>query len=184
MLEKLRQEITSCRRCGLAEGRNLVVFGEGDPAAGLMMVGEAPGARENLSGRPFIGPAGQLLTRALEEAGIPRESAFITSVVKCRPPKNRLPNSGEVKACLPNLRRQLEIIKPCLIICMGSLATRTLLDPRAKITRVRGECFERDGFKIVPVLHPAAILRNSFKMEDFVADLRRAGEVWKQPAGR
>lgn len=179
MLEKLRQEAGICRLCGLAESRNLVVFGEGDPGSGLVLVGEAPGAREDICGRPFVGLAGQLLSQALEKAGIPREGVFITSVVKCRPPKNRLPNRPEVEACLPYLKRQLEIMKPGIIVCLGSLSTRALLDPGAKITGVRGEWFEVDGIKIMPVFHPAAILRNRHKMDEFVADLRRAGEAWK-----
>jgi len=182
MLEKLRQEAGLCRRCGLAESRNLVVFGEGDPGSGMVLVGEAPGAKEDLCGRPFVGLAGQLLSQALEKAGIPREKVFITSVVKCRPPKNRLPNRLEVEACLSYLHRQLEIMKPGIIVCLGSLSTRTLLDPRAKITEVRGKWFDQDGIKIMPVFHPAAILRNRNNTDQFVEDLRQAGEVWKKPA--
>lgn len=179
MLEKLAQEAEACRRCGLAGGRNRVVFGEGPRDAGLVLVGEAPGAMEDVSGRPFVGKAGQLLSRALEEAGLARADVYITSVVKCRPPKNRLPVRAEVEACLPHLRRQLEILKPGLIVCLGSLATRTLLETRAvKMGEVRGRWFERDGVKIMPVFHPAAILRNVGRMDEFVADLRLAGAAW------
>jgi len=180
MLDKLKEEALLCRQCALAESRNLVVFGEGDSALGLVLVGEAPGAREDLSGRPFIGQAGQILSQALEKAGISREQVFITSVVKCRPPKNRLPNRLEVEACLPFLQKQLEIIKPRIVVCLGSLAARILLDARLKITEVRGEWFERDGIKLMPVLHPAAILRNRNRMDQFIADLREAGAVWKR----
>lgn len=161
-----------------------MVFGEGDPGSGLVLVGEAPGAREDISGRPFVGQAGQILSRALEKAGIPREQAFITAVVKCRPPKNRLPNRLEVETCFPYLKKQLEIIKPRVIVCLGSLSTRTLLDPQAKVTEVRGRWFEKAGTRLMPVFHPAAILRNRNRMDQFVADLREAGEVWKQLAAR
>lgn len=157
-----------------------MVFGEGDAVSGWMLVGEAPGAREDQSGRPFVGLAGQILTRGLEAAGVSRDSVFITSVVKCRPPKNRLPGRAEVAACLPLLRQQLERIRPGIVVCLGSLASRTLLgDPKLKVSEARGTWFRKDGMAIMPVFHPAAILRNRHKMDEFAGDLQQAAEAWK-----
>lgn len=160
-----------CRRCRLRESCSQVVFGEGPPDARLMLIGEGPGQDEDIQGRPFVGKAGQLLDKILEAAGIQRSQVYIGNVVKCRPPGNRLPNPDEVKECRKYLERQIKLIGPSIIVCLGSMASQTVIDPNAKITRIRGRWLIRQGIKIMPTYHPAALLRNpSYKRpvwEDF-----------------
>ncbi len=160
-----------CRRCRLRESCSQVVFGEGPPHARLMLIGEGPGQDEDIQGRPFVGKAGQLLDKILEAAGIQRSQVYIGNVVKCRPPGNRLPNPDEVKECRKYLERQIKLIRPSIIVCLGSMASQTVIDPNAKITRIRGRWLIRQGIKIMPTYHPAALLRNpSYKRpvwEDF-----------------
>lgn len=160
-----------CRRCRLRESCSQVVFGEGPPDARLMLIGEGPGQDEDIQGRPFVGKAGQLLDKILEAAGIQRSQVYIGNVVKCRPPGNRLPNPDEVKECRKYLERQIKLIRPSIIVCLGSMASQTVIDPNAKITRIRGRWLIRQGIKIMPTYHPAALLRNpSYKRpvwEDF-----------------
>ena len=148
-----------------------MVFGEGKNDARLMLVGEGPGMDEDLQGRPFVGKAGQLLDKILQAAGLPRQEVFIGNVVKCRPPGNRLPHPDEVRVCKNYLEAQIRIIKPQILVCMGSLATQVIIDPRARITMIRGKWFNRQGIKMMAVFHPAALLRNpSYKRptwEDF-----------------
>jgi uracil-DNA glycosylase family 4 len=170
-LSDLEQRAKSCQLCRLREGCRQVVFGEGKSNARLMLVGEGPGMDEDLQGRPFVGKAGQLLDKILQAAELPRQEVFIGNVVKCRPPGNRLPHPDEVKVCRNFLEAQIRIIKPQIIVCMGSLATQVIIDPRARITMTRGKWFNRQGIKIMAVFHPAALLRNpSYKRptwEDF-----------------
>lgn len=170
-LSDLEQRTKSCRLCRLREGCRQVVFGEGKSNARLMLVGEGPGMDEDLQGRPFVGKAGQLLDKILQAAELPRQEVFIGNVVKCRPPGNRLPHPDEVKVCRNYLEAQIRIIKPQILVCMGSLATQVIIDPRARITMTRGKWFNRQGIKIMAVFHPAALLRNpSYKRptwEDF-----------------
>ncbi|MDK2821663.1 MAG: uracil-DNA glycosylase [Clostridia bacterium] len=172
-LETLRKKVISCHRCNLRKRAKQVVFGEGDPEATLMMVGEGPGAYEDELGRPFVGAAGQLLNRILAAAGFKREEIYITNVVKCRPPRNRLPTAEEVKLCRPILEAQIRLIRPKIIVCLGALATQTLIAPEARITRLRGQWIEKDGIKYLPTYHPAALLRDASKKrpvwEDFKA---------------
>jgi uracil-DNA glycosylase family 4 len=160
-----------CLRCRLRESCSQVVFGEGPPDARLMLIGEGPGQDEDIQGRPFVGKAGQLLDKILEAAGIQRSQVYIGNVVKCRPPGNRLPNPDEVKECRKYLERQIKLIRPSIIVCLGSMASQTVIDPNAKITRIRGRWLIRQGIKIMPTYHPAALLRNpSYKRpvwEDF-----------------
>lgn len=164
-LEYLAKEAAACKLCVLGETRQLTVFGEGHPRAQIMLIGEAPGAKEDETGRPFVGSAGQILDEILQGAGILREDVFITSVIKCRPPKNRFPKRAEVAACQTYLQKQIELIKPRIIVCMGSLALRTLIDPRLKITEAHGRWYEKDGIKLMPIYHPAAILYDRKKLE-------------------
>jgi len=170
-LSDLEQRAKSCQLCRLREGCRQVVFGEGKSNARLMLVGEGPGMDEDLQGRPFVGKAGQLLDKILQAAELPRQEVFIGNVEKCRPPGNRLPHPDEVKVCRNFLEAQIRIIKPQIIVCMGSLATQVIIDPRARITMTRGKWFNRQGIKIMAVFHPAALLRNpSYKRptwEDF-----------------
>lgn len=152
-----------CTLCPLASGRTQVVFGEGDPAAGLMIVGEGPGREEDLQGRPFVGRSGQLLDRLLmEEAGLARDQVYIANVVKCRPPNNRDPLPDEIAACRPYLEQQVAIIDPAVVITLGNFASKTLLGTTEGITRLRGRTYPFPGASgpvIVPTFHPAAALR-------------------------
>ncbi len=160
-LEELAAKAQACTACRLAEGRNTVVFGEGDPDAQLMIVGEGPGADEDAQGRPFVGKAGQLLNRILEAAGIPRESVYIANIVKCRPPGNRNPLPDEAKICTGLwLSKQIELIRPQIIAPLGSVAAQYFLGEKVSITKVRGNWYEWHGIKVFPMFHPAYLLRN------------------------
>ncbi len=152
-----------CTRCPLSSGRTQVVFGEGDPAAGLMVVGEGPGREEDLQGRPFVGRSGQLLDKLLlEEAGLQRHEVYIANVVKCRPPNNRDPLPDEIASCRPYLDQQVALINPAVVLTLGNFASRTLLATSEGITRLRGRTYPYPGTigpVIVPTFHPAAALR-------------------------
>ena len=176
-LPELEQAMAGCKRCVLHEHRTTIVFGEGDPKARLMLVGEGPGANEDTTGRPFVGVAGQLLDRILWAAGFAREEVYIANVVKCRPPGNRLPEPSEVAACFPCLLTQIRLIKPSLIVCLGALATQSLVDSRAKITKVRGEWYEKAGMKVMPTFHPAALLRDPSKKKPVWDDFKKVREA-------
>jgi len=159
-LEEIRADLGDCHRCKLAGGRKTIVFGEGNPHAGVMFIGEGPGADEDEQGRPFVGRAGQLLNRMLQLVGIKREDVYIANVVKCRPPGNRAPERDEVEACSPFLYRQIETIKPRLICCLGAPAVKTILGAKEGILKIRGQLFDYGGTKVMPTVHPAYVLRN------------------------
>ncbi len=160
-LDDLRQLIGQCTRCPLHKGRKNLVFGEGNAQARLVFVGEAPGREEDLMGRPFVGEAGRLLTRIIENGmGLKREEVYICNVIKCRPPGNRDPEPAEVKTCLPFLMKQLEIINPEVICILGRIAGQALLGRDFKITRDRGTWFELKAVPVMPTFHPAYLLRN------------------------
>jgi DNA polymerase len=161
-LETLAAEASTCTRCPLAATRTTVVFGEGDPHARLMVVGEGPGREEDLQGRPFVGRSGQLLDRLLaEEAGMRREQVYIANVVKCRPPNNRDPLPDEIEACHPFLAGQVAEVAPRVVLTLGNFSTRTLLSTKEGITKLRGRAhpWGPDGTVVVPTFHPAAALR-------------------------
>jgi DNA polymerase len=159
-LASLRAQAHDCRACGLAATRTNVVFGVGAPAADLMFVGEGPGEQEDLSGEPFVGRAGRLLTSLIEGIGLTRDDVYIANVVKCRPPGNRNPAPEEIAACAPFLEQQLDLIRPRVVVTLGNFATKLLLDTKVGITKLRGERYPyRDGV-LIPVLHPSAVLRN------------------------
>lgn len=179
-IEDLLTYAAACRRCSLGETRQCVVFGEGNAQSGIMLVGEAPGEKEDATGKPFIGRAGKLLDSVLAEVGLQRQEIFITSVVKCRPPKNRYPRREEVSACLPILQRQIELIKPRIIVCLGNLATRNLIDNQAKITEVRGRWFAKDGSKLLPTFHPAAVFHDRKKLEKIKEDFLQVKETYQK----
>lgn len=160
-LEQLESIAKGCKKCHLCEKAKQVVFGKGSYNAPVMLVGEAPGADEDEQGIPFVGKAGQLLDKILAAAGI--SDVYIANVVKCRPPENRLPTREEVEACWPYLVRQIELLKPRIIVCLGALATQQLVHPQAKITMVHGKIYTKGGIKIVPTFHPAALLRDPSK---------------------
>jgi len=163
-LAALRERALGCTRCPLSEGRTQVVFGVGDPHADLMFVGEAPGEQEDRQGEPFVGRAGQLLTRLIEGIGLTRADVYIANVVKCRPPGNRDPLPVEIDTCRPYLEQQLTLIAPRVVVTLGNFATRLLLDTREGITRLRGRAHPyrggADGVTVVPALHPSAVLRS------------------------
>ena len=179
-LDRLQEKAQACRRCALRQGCRQVVFGVGNPRARLMLVGEGPGGDEDRQGIPFVGRAGQLLDRILEAARIKRDQVYITNVVKCRPPNNRLPVQQEVEACLPYLRTQIELIDPEIVICLGSLATKTLIDKNASITRSRGSWHKIGSRNYMATFHPAALLRDPGKKRYVWEDFQEAIKVYNK----
>ena len=160
-LEELQAHLGDCRRCKLQSGRTHVVFGVGNRNAKLMFVGEGPGRDEDLQGEPFVGRAGQLLTDIITKGmGLRREDVYIANVVKCRPPQNRNPEPDEVASCEPFLRKQIDLIRPEIIVALGKFAVQTLLQSRVPITRLRGNWHTYMGIKLMPTFHPAYLLRN------------------------
>lgn len=159
-LDSLRAEVMKCEKCILRKNAKGVVFGEGNPNAKVMLIGEAPGATEDETGRPFVGRAGQLLDLMLKSAGFKREDVFIANIVKCRPPNNRLPFPDEVEACVPHLKAQISMIRPRIIVLLGALSSQTLVSKGIRVTRDRGKWFEKDGISYLVTYHPAAVLRD------------------------
>src|SRR5690348_12421112 len=159
-LEEIHADLGECRRCRLASGRHTIVFGQGNPHAELIFVGEGPGADEDAQGIPFVGRAGRLLNRMIELAGMKREDVYICNVVKCRPPNNRTPLPDEIETCSPFLLRQIQAIKPRLVCCLGAPAVKTLLGAKEGITKIRGQFYDFQGTKALPTFHPAYVLRN------------------------
>lgn len=184
-LEEAAREASTCTRCRLSSGRTQVVYGVGDPSADVMFIGEGPGYHEDKQGIPFVGAAGQLLTRLLGEIGLAREDVYIANVIKCRPPGNRDPLPEEIEACTPWLEEQLELIDPRVIVTLGNFATRFVLDRPVSISRVRGQRFEWRGRTVVPTFHPAAVLHgggdNSRQMEGLRSDLATLKEILAEP---
>ena len=169
-----------CSRCKLhALGRRHVVFGVGNPKADLMLVGEAPGADEDLRGEPFVGRAGQLLTKIIEAIGLRREDVYIANVIKCRPPQNRNPEQDEVDTCEPFLFRQIDAIRPSVVVALGSFAARALLRTTDPISRLRGRVFEYRGAKLIPTFHPAYLLRNPSSKREVWEDMKLARSLLK-----
>ena len=172
-LDALRQVALGCPRCRLAETRQHVVFGEGNSNAQVIVVGEAPGADEDRTGRPFVGRAGQLLDLLLAAAGYQRADVYICNVLKCRPPSNRDPRPEEVAACSPYLLRQVELIRPRAIVAFGTFPAQTLLASKESIGRMRGRVHDYHGVPLVPTYHPAALLRNPAWTRSVWEDLQR-----------
>jgi DNA polymerase len=175
-LSDIWNEIGDCTRCGLCEGRTQVVNTHGNPKARLMFVGEAPGADEDAQGKPFVGRAGQLLTKMIEAMGMKREEVIIGNVNRCRPPGNRQPTLEEAAICRPFLFREIATIKPEVIVVMGNTALRNLLEAREGITRVRGKFQDFRGIKVMPTFHPAYLLRDPSKKRETWADLKMVME--------
>jgi len=160
-LKALREEIGDCRRCTLSNRRTNIVFGEGNPDARLMFIGEAPGREEDLQARPFVGDAGMLLTRLIERMGFKREDVYIANIVKCRPPMNRDPEIDEIEKCMGFIERQIEIINPAVIMSLGRISVQTLIgNTKLKITAIRGNFFDYKGIPLMPTFHPAYLIRN------------------------
>jgi uracil-DNA glycosylase family 4 len=168
-LERIREDLGECTRCRLHKQRNKIVFGVGNPRAELVFVGEGPGHDEDVQGLPFVGRAGKLLTQMIEAMGLQREDVYICNVVKCRPPENRKPEDDEIATCSPYLYRQLDVIGPKAIVCLGGVAAQTLLKTKDPISRYRGNWFDFRNAKLLATYHPAYLLRNP----------NAKGEVWK-----
>lgn len=171
--EELQAQCESCRACALCESRTHVVFGMGDPHAEVLFVGEAPGANEDEQGKPFVGRAGQLLDDMLTMIGLHRSRIYITNSIKCRPPQNRDPLNTEKDACAGYLRRQLEMMQPKIIVCLGRISAAEMIKPDFKITREHGQFFEKDGRLMTAIYHPAALLRDPTKKPETFVDLKR-----------
>jgi uracil-DNA glycosylase family 4 len=172
-LAAVRTDIGDCTRCKLHTlGRTQVVFGVGNPNADLMFVGEAPGADEDIQGIPFVGRAGQLLTKIIEAIGMKREDVYIANVIKCRPPQNRNPEPDEVETCEPFLFRQIDVIRPKVIVALGKFGAQTLLRTLDPISRLRGRVFEYRGSKLIPTFHPAYLLRNPSSKREVWEDMK------------
>ncbi len=182
-LEDIRRDLGDCRRCKLWSTRKNIVFGEGNPKAGLMFVGEGPGADEDASGRPFVGRAGQLLTKMIEAMGFKREEVYIANTVKSRPPDNRTPEKEELETCIPFLFRQIAAIRPKVIVALGNPAQQSLLDTKIGITRMRGEFHDYpriSGIKVMPTYHPAYLLRSPDKKRETWEDLKMVRDFLDQ----
>ncbi len=172
-LAAIRADIGDCTRCKLhAQGRTQVVFGSGNPSAELMFVGEAPGADEDLQGVPFIGRAGQLLTKIIEAIDLRREDVYIANVIKCRPPQNRNPEPDEVETCEPFLFQQIDAIHPKVIVALGKFGAQTLLRTLEPISKIRGRVFDYRGSKLIPTFHPAYLLRNPSSKREVWEDMK------------
>ena len=159
-LNSLKQEVLNCTRCDLHKTRLNVVFGSGNPKAALMFIGEAPGEDEDIQGLPFVGRAGQLLTKIIEAMGLKRSDVYIANILKCRPPNNRIPLPTEIIECEDNVKRQIELISPKVICTLGKFASQTLLRTQTPISALRGKFQEYNGVKVMPTFHPAYLLRN------------------------
>ncbi len=182
-LTELREHIGDCTRCKLhGLGRRQIVFGVGNPEADLMFVGEAPGADEDIQGEPFVGRAGQLLTKIIEAIGLKRSDVYIANILKCRPPGNRNPEPDEVATCEPFLSRQIDIIHPKVIVALGSFAAKALLRSDAPISRIRGHVFDyRGGAKLIPTFHPAFLLRSPERKRDVWEDMKKVRAILVDP---
>ncbi|MDP9347993.1 MAG: uracil-DNA glycosylase [Gemmatimonadota bacterium] len=176
-LDAVREVALGCPRCRLAETRRQVVFGEGNPQADVLVVGEAPGEEEDRTGRPFVGRAGKLLDLLLASVGLAREAVYICNVLKCRPPGNRNPQPDEVEACSPYLLRQVELVRPKVVAAFGTFAAQTLLGTTTSIGRLRGQVHQFQGVPLVPTYHPAALLRHPAWVRPTWDDLQRLREV-------
>jgi uracil-DNA glycosylase family 4 len=174
-LAATRADLGDCTRCKLhTQGRKQIVFGVGSPTADLMFVGEAPGADEDIQGIPFVGRAGQLLTKMIEAMGFTRDGVYIANVIKCRPPENRNPDPDEIASCEPFLLRQIAAIEPKVIVALGSFAAKTLLKTQSPISRLRGRAYDYQGAKLVPTFHPSYLLRSPGQKREAWEDLKLA----------
>ena len=176
-LNQIQTELHNCTRCKLATaGRQAIVFGEGDPKARLMFVGEGPGEQEDIQGRPFVGKAGQLLDKMINAIGLKREDVYIANAVKCRPPGNRNPEPDEIQACSSFLHRQIDLIRPEVIVALGKFAAQTLLETETRISELRGQFHTYRGVKLMPTFHPAYLLRNPSSKKEAWEDLQKVAK--------
>ena len=170
--EELEKSIENCNKCKLCKTRQNIVFGTGNKNAKLMLIGEGPGADEDRLGEPFVGRAGKLMNLAFEAIGLKREDVYIANIVKCRPPANRNPEDDEAMACMNYLRNQVILVKPEIIVLLGSVALKNILGKEYGITASRGKWIEKKGIKYMPTWHPAALLRDETKKIEFIKDLK------------
>ena len=178
--EELEESIKGCSKCKLCAGRNNIVFGVGNKNADIMFIGEGPGADEDIQGEPFVGKAGQLMDKAFEALEIKRDAVYIANIVKCRPPQNRNPEPDETKVCMDYLRNQVLLIKPKIIVLLGSVALKNILGEEYGITNSRGKWIDKKGIWYMPTFHPAALLRDESKKIDFWRDLKLVKEKIKE----
>jgi uracil-DNA glycosylase family 4 len=179
-LEVVRSELGDCRRCKLHPYRTQIVFGTGNPQAKLVFVGEAPGREEDLQGEPFVGQAGQLLTKIIQAIQLTREEVYIANIIKCRPPENRNPEPDEIAACEPFLIKQLQVIRPKLICALGTFAAQTLLKSEEKISSLRGKFHEYQGIPLMPTYHPAFLLRNPTRKREVWEDMKKIKKEYEK----
>jgi uracil-DNA glycosylase family 4 len=182
-LAAIRTDLGDCTRCKLHRmGRRQIVFGVGNPSADLMFVGEAPGGDEDIQGIPFVGRAGQLLTKIIEAIGLRREDVYIANVIKCRPPENRNPEPDEVETCEPFLFQQIDVIRPKVIVALGKFGAQALLKTQDPISRLRGRTYDYRGAKLVPTFHPAFLLRSPERKRDVWDDMKKVRALLQEPA--
>ena len=182
--ETLENSCKSCQNCALAETRTNCVFGTGSREAELLFVGEAPGEQEDLSGIPFVGRAGQLLDKFLAAVDIPREKVYIANILKCRPPQNRDPLPEEEEACIGYLREQVKLLRPRVIVCLGRISAMKLIKQDFRITKEHGQWFDKNGYLMTAVYHPAYLLRDPRKKEDMLEDMKRIAEKLGELRGK
>jgi uracil-DNA glycosylase family 4 len=176
-LEEVRKELGDCKRCKLHRTRQTIVFGEGNEKATLMLIGEGPGYDEDVKGRPFVGKAGQLLTKILQSINLPREEVYIANIIKCRPPQNRNPEPDEIESCHPFLMKQIKVIQPKIICALGTFSAQTLLKTDVKISALRGKFYDLEGIKVIPTYHPAFLLRNPERKREVWEDMKKIVEL-------
>ncbi len=179
-LDEVRAELGECRRCKLHRTRKTLVFGEGNEQATLMFIGEGPGYDEDVQGRPFVGKAGQLLTKILQSIHLEREEVYIANILKCRPPQNRNPESDEIESCRPFLLKQIQAIHPKLICALGTFAAQSLLQTGEKITSLRGRLFQIEGIRVIPTFHPAFLLRNPERKKEVWEDMKQIARLLEE----
>lgn len=177
-LADLNKLICNCTKCGLHKNRNKFVFGSGNPNADVMVIGEGPGAEEDIQGLPFVGRAGKLLTDILKAIKFERDEVYIANIVKCRPPGNRTPLPDEMDTCIPYLKKQIELIKPKVILCLGLTAAKGLLKKKESLTKLRGNVFEYEGINVMVTFHPAALLRNPNWKRDCWEDVKQFRKLY------
>ena len=179
-LEEIQRELGDCRRCKLHRTRKTIVFGEGNEKARLMFIGEGPGYDEDVQGRPFVGKAGQLLTKIIQSMHLQREDVYIANIIKCRPPQNRNPEPDEIESCSPFVLKQIRTIQPRVICALGTFAAQTLLKTTTKITALRGNAYSLDAIRVIPTYHPAFLLRNPERKKDVWEDMKRIMEYLRE----
>ncbi len=183
-LDELNSRINTCQKCSLGSTRNSFVFGVGNPNADLMLIGEAPGAEEDKQGIPFVGRAGKLLTDILKAINFERDDVYIANILKCRPPNNRDPQPAERETCFPYLMKQVELIKPKIILCLGRISANTLLDKKESLTRLRENVYDWNGVKLMATYHPAALLRNPHWKKGCWEDVQKVRKLYDELGGK